>query len=80
VKPSYTNDALLRRIQGSVFLELIVRRDGHPTDLRVIRSLDAGGLDQQAVEAVRQWRFNPGRLAGTPVDVLVTVVLDFSIR
>ena len=80
VKPSYTNDALLRKIQGSVLLELIVRRDGHPTDVRVARSLDRGGLDEQAVEAVRQWRFNPGRLAGTPVDVLVTVVIDFSIR
>lgn len=80
VKPTYTSDALVRKIQGSVLLEVIVRRDGHPTDLRVTRSLDPGGLDQQAVEAVRQWRFNPGRLAGTPVDVLVTVVVDFSIR
>ena len=79
VKPSYTSEALLRKTQGSVVLEMIVRRDGYPTDLRVIRSLDQAGLDQQAIEAVRQWRFNPGRLHGTPVDVLVTVVLDFSI-
>ena len=79
VKPSYTSEALLRKIQGSVVLEMIVRRDGYPTDLRVIRSLDQGGLDQQAIEAVRQWRFNPGRLHGMPVDVLVTVVVDFAI-
>ena len=37
-------------------------------------------LDEQAITAVRQWRFEPGRLAGTPVDVMVTVVMDFSIQ
>ena len=80
VRPSYTNDALRNKIQGAVVLEAIVRRDGIPSDIRVVRSLDRHGLDEQAIAAVQQWRFNPGRLAGTPVDVLVTVVLDFSIR
>jgi len=80
VRPSYTSDALHNRIQGSVVLELIVRRNGVPSDIRIVRSLDPGGLDEQAIAAVRQWRFNPGRLAGTPVDVLATVVLDFSIH
>ena len=80
VRPSYTTDALRQKIQGTVLLELIVRRDGQPTDIRVVRSLDPGGLDLQAIEAVRQWRFTPGRVGGAPVDVLVTIVLDFSIR
>ena len=80
VRPSYTSDALRQRIQGTVLIELIVRRDGQPTDIRVVRSLDPGGLDLEAVEAVRQWRFNPGRFAGAPVNVLVTIVLEFSIR
>jgi periplasmic protein TonB len=80
VKPTYTTEALRARIQGSVFLEVVVQSDGTPRDIRVIRSLDPRGLDQQAVLAVEQWRFGPGRLNGEPVDVLVTVVLDFSIR
>ena len=80
VRPSYTNDALRNKIQGTVVLEVIVRRDGIPSDFRIVRSLDRRGLDEQAIAAVQQWRFNPGRLAGTPVDVLVTVVLDFSIH
>jgi protein TonB len=80
VRPSYTDDALRLKIQGSIVLELVVRRDGQPTDVRIVRSLDPGGLDEEAMRTVRLWRFNPGRLAGTPVDVLVTVVLDFSIR
>jgi periplasmic protein TonB len=80
VKPKYTSDALLRKIQGTVVLDVIVTRDGRPSEIRVIRSLDPGGLDEQAVTAVTQWRFEPGRLAGTPVDVLVTVMFDFLIR
>jgi TonB family protein len=80
VQPSYTSDALRRKIQGTVLLEAIVRANGQPSNVRVVRSLDPDGLDEQAIEAVQQWRFNPGRLAGVPVDVLVTIVLDFSIR
>jgi protein TonB len=74
----YTDDALQRRIQGAVWLELVVDRAGHSADIRVVRSLDQG-LDEEAVSAVRQWRFAPGTLAGSPVDVQVVVVVDFRI-
>ena len=67
------------KIQGSVLLEIIVQRDGTPRDIRVVRSLDRG-LDREAVIAVEQWRFGPGRLNGAPVDVLVTIVMDFRIH
>jgi TonB family protein len=80
VKPTYTTDALAHRLQGTVVLELVVTRDGRPSQIRVIRSLDPEGLDQRAVAAAAEWRFEPGRLAGTPVDVLVTLMLDFRIR
>jgi TonB family protein len=80
VKPKYTNEAMRRRIQGTVILELVVTREGRPSQIRVVRSLDPGGLDDEAVTAASQWRFEPGRVAGTPVDVLVTLLLDFWIR
>ena len=80
VRPAYTSHALREKIQGLVILELVVRSDGLPSDVRVTRSLDARGLDQEAIRAVQQWRFEPGRLADTPVDVLVIVELLFSIR
>ena len=80
VKPTYTAEAMRLRIQGSVLLELIVQRDGTPRDIRVIRSLDPKGLDREAVLAVERWRFGPGRLNGEPVDVLVTVVMDFRVH
>lgn len=79
VKPKYPPDALHARIQGSVVLALTVTSDGLPVDIRVVRSL-APDLDEAAARAVREWRFNPGRRGQTPVNVAVTVVLDFSIR
>lgn len=79
VKPTYTTEALQNKVQGTVVLELVVTRDGQPSQIRVIRSLDSA-LDRQAVSAAAQWRFAPGRLAGVPVDVLVTMMMDFSIR
>ena len=78
-KPKYTGDAISRNVQGSVWLELIVTREGHVEQVRVTRSLDPG-LDNEAIAAVRLWRFLPGRLGSTPVDVMVTVVMDFSVR
>ena len=80
VKPTYTNDALIQKIQGTVVLELIVLANGLPSDIRIVRALDPGGLDEQAIIAARQWRFEPGRLSGKPVNVQVTVMLDFWIR
>lgn len=79
VKPKYTADALTRKIQGTVALEVVVGRDGIPLAIRVTGSLDPGGLDEAAVTAVREWRFAPGRVGDTPVDVLVTILLDFRI-
>jgi outer membrane biosynthesis protein TonB len=45
----------------------------------VTRSLDPHGLDEEAIIAVREWRFTPGRIGKTPVDVLVSILLDFRI-
>jgi TonB family protein len=62
-----------------VDLEVVVDRDGRATNVRVVRGLGAG-LDQQAVAAVRQWRFAPARRNGVPVDVVVDVSVDFRLR
>lgn len=77
VRPTYPEEAMRERIQGSVALDVVVRADGTPEVLRVVRSIDRGALDREAERAVRQWRFIPGRRNGVPVDVLVTVLIDF---
>jgi TonB family protein len=79
VRPNYTSDAMLRRTQGTVVLEVVVGRDGIPSAIRVVKSLDEHGLDDEAIRAVQLWRFVPGRIGDTPVDVLVKVVLEFRI-
>lgn len=79
VRPTYTPEAMRAKIQGPVVLDVVVQRDGFPGDIRIVRSLDPEGLDRQALLAVRAWRFNPGRLNGVPVDVLVTIELAFRI-
>jgi protein TonB len=80
VRPKYTSEALRDKIQGTVILEVVVGRDGIPAAIQVTRSLDPYGLDREAIEAVREWRFIPGRIGGTPVDVLVSVQLDFRLH
>jgi len=79
VRPNYTPEAMQRKTQGSVILDVVVDCNGVPSAIRVARSLDPHGLDDEAVRAVQQWRFKPGRMGETPVDVLVKIVLDFKI-
>ena len=76
VQPSYTEEALQKKVEGSVVLEVVVLNDGSVGPARVLTSLDRG-LDENALRAVGQWRFIPARLRGAPVDVIVEIVIDF---
>ncbi|WP_239488773.1 energy transducer TonB [Luteitalea sp. TBR-22] len=81
VKPQYTTEAMRAKIQGRVLLEVVVMPDGRAGDIRVIRSLDRTfGLDEEAIKAMRLWRFRPGTRQGVAVPVLVTVEMDFNLR
>ena len=79
VRPIYTDEARRQRIEGDVILEIVVRSDGSVGTIKVRRSR-GGGLDQRAIDAVRQWRFNPARRHGAPVDVAVEVAVEFKLR
>ena len=81
VKPSYTADAMRAKVQGVVELEAVVLPDGSVGDVRIVHSLDpVFGLDQEAIKAVKQWRFAPGTRLGQPVAVLVGIELTFTLR
>jgi TonB family protein len=81
VKPSYTADAMRQKIQGVVMVEAVVMPDGGVGQVTVVRSLDPTfGLDQEAVKAVRRWRFRPGTKQGQAVPVLVEIELTFTLR
>jgi TonB family protein len=80
VKPKYTPDAMRALIQGSVQLEAVVQRDGTVRVVRVVRSLDPFGLDVAAIRCAEEWRFQPGQIAGQPVDTRITMVLEFRLH
>jgi periplasmic protein TonB len=79
VKPRYTEGAMRRKVQGVVELSAVILTDGTVGDTRVTRSLDEE-LDQQAIEAAKQWEFKPGTKDGHPVKVQVTIELTFTLR
>jgi len=81
LKPNYPADAMRARIEGVVHLEIVVLADGSVGRIMLTRSLDARfGLDREAIEAVRRWRFDPARRLGTAVAVRVPVEVSFSLR
>jgi TonB family protein len=79
VKPDYTEEARRRSIEGEVTLQVVVLRDGSVGDVRVVRRLGSG-LDDKAIQAVRQWKFAPALRQGAPVDVFVEVTVEFKLR
>lgn len=79
VKADYTDEARRKGIKGDVVLEIVVQHDGNVGDVRVLQGLGAG-LESRAVAAVRQWKFAPAMRKGQPVDVLVEVAVEFTLR
>jgi TonB family protein len=79
VKADYTDEARRRGIKGDVVLEVVVTHDGNVGDVRVLQGLGAG-LESRAIAAVRQWKFAPATRKGQPVDVLVEVAVEFTLR
>lgn len=74
--PDYTEEARRAKKQGTCVLWLIVDAAGRPRDIKVVRGLGLG-LDAKALEAVRQWRFQPALKDGKPVDVEISVEVEF---
>lgn len=81
VTPAYTSDAMRAKIQGAAVVECIVEVDGHPSNCKIVRSLDSAfGLDLEAIKAAQKWRFRPGTFHGEPVRVPVTIEMSFTLR
>jgi len=74
--PEYSEEARKAKYQGVCVLWLIVDQSGHPRDIKVARSLGMG-LDQKAIEAVRNWKFEPAKKDGQPVAVQINVEVNF---
>jgi TonB family protein len=78
VNPVYPADAMAAKVQGIVLLDATIGTDGLVKGLRLVQSVPL--LDQAAMDAVNLWRFEPALLNGEPVEVEVTITINFTLR
>jgi protein TonB len=78
VEPEFSEEARKAKFMGVVTVQLVVDTKGLPQDVRIIRGVGMG-LDEKALEAVRQYRFKPAMESGRPVPVKVNVEVNFQI-
>jgi protein TonB len=78
VAPVYPAIARQARVQGTVVIQAVIGADGAVRDAQVQNSMPL--LDQAALDAVRQWRYEPTQLNGVPVAVIMTVSVRFTLQ
>jgi TonB family protein len=78
IEPAYTEEARVAKYQGTAVLSIEVGADGLAHNIRVVRGLGFG-LDQNAVAAVSQWRFQAGTKDGAPLAVVATIEVNFKL-
>jgi protein TonB len=76
VQPEFTDEARAAKYEGVCQLQLIVDANGNPQNVQVVKHLGMG-LDEKAIEAVRQYKFRPAMYQGHPVSVRMLVDVDF---
>ncbi len=75
-EPQYSEEARKAKLQGSVFVSLVIDASGTPTQIAILRPLGMG-LDEAAIAAVSQWKFSPATRNGTPVPVFTHIEMNF---
>jgi periplasmic protein TonB len=78
VDPEFSDEARRAKYQGVCVVSLVVDAQGNPQRVQVVRHLGMG-LDEKALEAVRQYKFKPATLQGKPVPVEVNIEVNFRI-
>lgn len=75
VPPVLPELAAKANVRGVVILEIVIDTDGSVKDIHVLRSIPL--LDQAAIDAARQWKYEPTALNGVSVPVIMTVPVNF---
>jgi protein TonB len=76
-RPIYPPAALAAQVQGVVIAEVLLGTDGSVLEARILRSIPL--LDQAALDAVYQWKFEPVLLNGSPIEAYMTVTINFTL-
>ncbi|HEY1496869.1 MAG TPA: M56 family metallopeptidase [Candidatus Solibacter sp.] len=79
VNPAYPADLKQQGVTGSVIIRAIISKTGDILNAQVINTVHPG-LAQAALDAVKQWRYQPTLLNGQPVEVLTTVTIAFELE
>ena len=74
--PKYPPELIKEHVQGEIVLYAIIRKDGSVDSIQVVRDLDPQ-LDQNAIQALSEWKFRPATRAGQPVDIEAVVHIPF---
>jgi TonB family protein len=77
VRPLYPQDAFVKKVEGTVVLEIVIDERGRVVRTRILRSIPL--LDAAAVTAVRQWVFAPAQKQGRAVASLAVAPVTFRI-
>ena len=75
-QPVYSEKARNAHYEGVCTLRLIVEKDGRPSNIRVLKGIGMG-LDENAIEAVKSWKFEPAMKDGQPVRVVIAIEVNF---
>lgn len=76
VEPAFSSSSKEAFVEGTVKISTVITVDGKPSESKVVKGLNAEE-DRTAMDAVEQWRFEPGTKSGKPVKVHVNVEVDF---
>lgn len=81
VQPAYPEIARTARMEGTVIMQAIIYKDGTVGEVEVLRVTQPGvGFEDSAIEAVRQWLYDPATQNGRPVEVFFTIKVEFTIH
>jgi len=78
VDPQYTDEARKAGLNGTAVLQAVIRTDGTVDILRIVRGQPLG-LTENAIDALKQWKFSPGAKNGQDVDVVVNIEINFNL-
>ncbi len=78
-RPDYTEIARKTRTEGLVIVQAIIDKHGDVTNVKVLKGVPMG-LTEEAVKAIKQWKFKPATLGGKPVDVYYNLTINFQLQ
>jgi protein TonB len=78
--PQYTDEAIRRHVEGVVFLQVVIRKNGKADSFQVVRGLGYG-LEERAIQEIaRSWTFRPATRGGVAIDYPTLIEVTFSLR